>query len=57
MKSTSPRPPTHCVSARHMRSHAGRLSGDSITELPVVVKPLTDSNRASVNEGTTPAAR
>ena len=48
MKSTSPKPPSHCVSERHKRSHAGNVSGSTMTLLPVVVKPLIDSKRASV---------
>gem|GEM_PF-5791920 len=49
-----PNPPTHCVIALYTRIDPGSNSGLCTTDEPVVVKPLNDSNTASVTDPTTP---
>ena len=46
----TPRPPNQCVSHRQRLTLCGRSSTAASTDAPVVVKPLTLSNAASVNE-------
>ena len=50
----TPKPPSQCVSQRQRLTLTGRLSTSDRTEAPVVVKPLTLSNAASVNEAKQP---
>ena len=48
VKSTMPKPPIHCVSARHKRMPLLQLSTSRITVAPVVVKPDIASKNASL---------
>ena len=52
-----PRPPSHWVNERHMRTAGATASMSVKTEAPVVVKPEADSNRASTGEGIAPESR
>lgn len=45
-----PMPPSQWVRLRHMRIPRGTRSISVRTEAPVVVKPETDSKKASTNE-------
>jgi len=46
-----PIPPIQCVKLLHKRIDLGRLSMSERIDDPVVVKPDTDSNSASLKDG------
>ena len=50
MKTSTPIPPTQCVKLRHIIIDFGSDSTSVKMLAPVVVKPETVSNKASINE-------
>ncbi|CDE31988.1 putative uncharacterized protein [Ruminococcus sp. CAG:403] len=54
IKTRTPIPPIHCEKLRHSRQLCGKSSTVWKTVAPVVVKPETDSNSASIKLGSSP---